>query len=463
MMGVVIAATGKVASGMEGDAADGQTGASAGASSQPPGAQGDETLLVANASEAAPSGTSGAARSPGAQRPARRERWARRGRWAARLALVIVLLAGATLSLTPMGRSATRAALLFSPVIGADQSSVLTATGDPVRHTTEQFTTASDTVYLDIYAPTTPAPLVPQGREGVIVIAGVGDNQQAPELVNLSEAMARSGLVVMDMTTDVLENFTISPVDTEAVVQTFLRLARWPGVDPHAIGFLGLSGGGALACLSVVDPRINDQVAFVTLFGSYYDATTMLGDMGRRALLVDGHYQPWQPISAPFDVPEYVLAHAVASTLPPDQSSLILGAFSQGGAPLGPSDLATLSPAARAAYHLLLGDEPTQVAANIAALSPAMRTLLRQVSPSAFVSQIHAPIYLLHDRSDQYVPFTESRDFAAELTRLGHPHDFVEFSIFSHVQIRPDLGLGPLVTDGARLYRILYKILLPAS
>ncbi len=393
----------------------------------------------------------------------RRERWAWRGRWAARVALVIIFLAGATLSLTPMGRSATRAALLFSPVIGADQSAILTATGDPIRHTTEQFATAADNVFLDIYAPTTPAPLVPGGREGVIIIAGVGDNQQAPELVNLSEAMARSGLVVMDMTTDILENFTISPLDREAVVQTFQRLARWPGVNPHSVGFLGLSGGGALACISVVDPRIRDQVAFLTLFGSYYDTTDMLSDMGRRAILVNGHYQPWQPISTPFDVPEYVLAQAVASTLPPDQSALILGAFSQGGAPLGPSDLAALSPAARAAYHLLLGDQPTQVAANIAALSPAMRTLLRQVSPSAVVTQIRAPIYLLHDRNDQYVPFTESRDFDAELTRLGRPHDFVEFSIFSHVQIRPDLGLGPLITDGARLYRILYKILLPGS
>jgi len=393
----------------------------------------------------------------------RRERWARRGMWTARVLLVIILLAGAALSLTPMGRAATRAALLFSPVIGSDQSPALEATGEPIRHTSEQFTTPNDTVYLEIYAPTSPAPLVPHGREGVIVIAGVGDNQQAPDLINLSESLARSGLVVMDMTTSILESFTITQIDTEAVVETFQRLERWPGVNPQRVGFLGLSGGGALTCLSAADLRIRDRVAFITLIGSYYDATDMLSDMGRRALLVAGHYQPWQPVSSPWDVPEDVLAHAIASTLPPDQSTLILGAFGPGGVPLAPSDLASLSPAARAGYHLLIGDEPNQVAANIAALSPPMRALLRLVSPSAIVTEIHAPIYLLHDRSDPYVPFTESRDFNAELTRLGHPHDFVEFSIFSHVQIRPDLGLGPLVTDGARLYRILYKILLPAS
>lgn len=428
-----------------------------GASSQPSSAAVASSASVVSGSAAASGHTT-----PTASRH-QAGGWARRGMWVARVLLAILLVAGATLSLTPAGRAATRAAELFGPVIGADQSPALTLTGEPIRHTTAQFATANDNVYLDIYAPTTPAPLIPHAREGIIIIPGVGDNEQASQLINLSEALARSGVVVMDMTTDILINFTVSPLDTEALVQTFQRMARWPGVDAKRIGFLGLSAGGALSCLAAVDPRIRDQIAFLALFGSYYDATTMLSDFGRRAVPVNGHYQPWQPIDNPFDVPGFVLAHAIASTLPSDQAALILGAFGQGGGPLLPSDLATLSPAARAAYHLLLGDQPTQVPANIAALSPQMRALLRLVSPSAVAPQIRAPIYLLHDRNDQYVPFTESRDFDAALTRLGRPHDFVEFSIFSHVEVRPDLGLGPLASDGARLYRILYKVLFPAS
>ncbi len=383
--------------------------------------------------------------------------------WAARVALVIIALLGATLSLTPFGRAATRGALLFEPLIAADQPTYLQVVGEPIRHTTTTLFTPYDTVYLDVYEPTTPTPPVPHAREGIIIIPGVGDNRQIGQLINLSESLARAGIVVVDMTTDILINFTISTDDSEALVRTYQWLAHQPNVNANHIGFLGLSGGGDLSCFAAVDPRIRDSLAFLVLFGSYYDATDMLRDMGRRAILVNGHLKPWQPIFAPYDIPGFVLAHAVAATLPPDQGDLLLNALGPSQQLLSPAQLAQEPSAFRAAYHLLIGDEPGQADANIAALSPAMRAALLQLSPSRIAAQIRAPIYLLHDVNDQYVPYTESRDFDAALTRLGHPHQFVEFTIFSHVEIRPDLGLGPLLGDGARLYRILYEILLPAS
>ena len=90
-----------------------------------------------------------------------------------------------------------------------------------------------------------------------------------------------------------------------------------------------------------------------------------------------------------------------------------MSAFASGAPPLSMSDLAQLSPPAVAAYHLLEGDEPGQVDANIAALSPQMHALFGALSPSAILGQIKTPVYLLHDRNDQFVPFTQSRDFAA--------------------------------------------------
>ncbi len=112
---------------------------------------------------------------------------------------------------------------------------------------------------------------------------------------------------------------------------------------------------------------------------------------------------------------------------------------------------------------MLAGDEPGQVDANIAALSPTIRALLDELSPSRVIDQIRAPIYLLHDRSDQFVPFTESRDFAAVLTRIHHPHDFAELGIFQHVEVRPGFNLGQLLGDGTSLFRILNEVLFPGS
>ncbi|HET9918269.1 MAG TPA: hypothetical protein VFQ30_00410, partial [Ktedonobacteraceae bacterium] len=117
----------------------------------------------------------------------------------------------------------------------------------------------------------------------------------------------------------------------------------------------------------------------------------------------------------------------------------------------------------QAAYHLLEGDEPDKVDANIAALTPQIKTLLQQLSPSSVINQIRAPIYLLHDRNDQFVSFTQSRDFAQALTRINHPHDFAELGIFQHVEVRPDLTLNQTLTDGTNLSRILTEMLLAGS
>ncbi|MGH2516474.1 MAG: alpha/beta hydrolase family protein [Ktedonobacterales bacterium] len=383
----------------------------------------------------------------------------KRRHYVARSLLAALFLLGAALSVAPQGRAAARALLLLPALVTAKQPGALVANGDPVRHSTTTVDSRGGTVYLDIYEPDVPAPLLPGSREGVVIIPGVGDERKDSQLINLSESLAREGVVVMDLTTATLIAEQLTPDDGDAVTQAVLRLEQWPGVGAGRIGIFGISGGGALACLAAADPRLHDKLAFMLLFGGYFDASTLLRDFGRRALVADGQSQPWQPNP----VPVQVLANTIASTLPADQAAILSNTFTPPFSPLPPSTLATLSPGAVAAYHLLAGDDAAHVDANLAALSPPMKALLTQLSPSTVVGQISTPIYLLHDRNDQYVPFTESREFDAALTRLGRPHDFVEFNIFAHVEVRSGLGLGPLLGDAGSLYRILTELLAPAS
>ncbi|MGH7635454.1 MAG: alpha/beta hydrolase family protein [Gemmatimonadaceae bacterium] len=207
--------------------------------------------------------------------------------------------------------------------------------------------------------------------------------------------------------------------------------------------------------LAAADPRIRDQLAFMMLFGGYYDATSLLRDFGRRALDVDGTLEPWTPNPVPVEA----LAKTIAPTLPANESTLLVGALSEHGTLLTAAQLATLSPDALAAYHLLLGDDPAHVDANIAALSPAMQRDLVALSPSAVLNDIRTPIYLLHDRNDEYVPFTQSIDFDAALNGMHHAHDFALFGIFQHVEVKSNLNLGQLLGDGLSLNRILNEVL----
>ena len=373
--------------------------------------------------------------------------------------LMLLFVIGFFLSVFPYGRATTRTMYILPELLSASQPGLLTFAEEPIRHMQMTVPSLNGPVYLDLYAPSTSPPPIPGAREGLVVIPGAGDNRADPQLINFSQAFARAGLVVMDMTTPTLLKWDMSAQDSDSVVQAFKTLAHWPGVAANRIGIIGFSAGDALACFAAADPRIRDQVAFILLFGGYFNATTLLRDVGRRALTVDGRIQPWQPQYVPIQV----LANVIVPVLPPSEGTRLVNALAPGGKALTPADLAQLSQDTVASYHLLAGDEPARVDANITALSPIIHSVLNELSPSRVLDQIQAPIYLLHDRNDQYVPFTESRDFAAALTRNHQPHDFAEFGIFQHVEVKADVNLGQLAGDFISLFRILNEALLPGT
>lgn len=279
-----------------------------------------------------------------------------------------------------------------------------------------------------------------------------------PSNIRLSAMMMT--LLMMTMTTNSLIDFVLSPVDGDATVRAFQTLLHWPGVGSNRVGIFGLTTGNAPASLAAADPRIRHQIAFLMFFGGFYDVRDLMADVGRRALVVNGHQEVWELN----DVPLHVLANTIAGTLPQSEGNKLKAAFSNNHSmPLTPDQLSQLSPPVVAAYHILAGDQPDHVQRNLDTLSPRMQQLLQELSPSTVVQQISTPIYLLHDRYDGHVPFTESVNFAAALARLNHPHDLVEFSIFQHTQVSDSLDIGSLLRESPALIGAIHTALLPST
>jgi dienelactone hydrolase len=381
---------------------------------------------------------------------------------AARVLLALLFALGVYLTLVPQGRAVTRAALLLPALITLKEPALLVAVGGEVRHTQAQIRGAAGPIYLDIYEPVGAPPPIPGAREGVVIIPGVGDNRQVDQVVNLSMSLARAGLVAVNITTDSLIDYDLTPADADAVVRSVLYTQQLPGVGADRVGILGFSAGGDLAALAAADPRIRDSLAFITLFGGYYDATTLLADYGRRGYVLNGQVVPWTPNI----VPLVVFANAIADTLPHSDAEALRAAFTLDGfTPLSDAQLAALSPAAAAAYHLLAGDQPEMVTENVSTLvsSPQVRPLLAALSPAGMLPGIAAPIYLLHDRNDQFIPFTQSQAFNAALDRLHHEHTYAEFGIFAHVEVKSGVGGIQLLQDGFTLFRLLVSMLAPST
>lgn len=417
-----------------------------------------EDTLSASSEPAAPDGPpiSGSAAPKGPKPPRRKRQW---GRWPSRVVLVLLFLLSFFLSVVPEGRALLRGAILLPGLLSATEPAPLLLAGESIRHTQTTISAQSGPVFIDVYAPTSAPPPIPGKREALVMIPGIGDNRTDQQLINLSESLARVGIVVVNMTTPDLINFDLLPADEDAVIQSFRFAAHLSGVDPRGIGIVGFSGGSVLACLAAADGRIRDQVAFITLFGTLYNATQVMRDFGLRYVVADGEKVPFHPYADPIEV----MANLVAGTLPFDEGQLLVNGLTPGGTPLADPDSELTTPGAAAAYHLIAGDEPNKVEQNIAALSPAVKQLLDELSPSKVVAEIRCPIYLLHDHNDPSIPFTESRAFDVVLTQMNHPHEYAEFGIFHHTEITSGFGLGPLLNDGSKLYRILIGVLSASS
>jgi hypothetical protein len=386
---------------------------------------------------------------------------AKPGRVVARVILALLFCLGCFLSLVPLGRAVMRSSLLLPALLSASSPAPLKLIGDPVRYTSRTLSTPNGPVYLDIYEPATPAPPIPGGREAIINVVGVGYYRHDPQLINLSESFAREGIVVVNIGTPAMFEFKISAQDAQAVVRTFELMEHWPGVNPRHIGLLVICAGITPASLAAADPRIRDRVAFIAVLAGYFDVAELLRNLGTRSQVINGHVQPWHADSTPL----YTLARTVSDLLTPTESRLIEGAFPLGkyNPPLTRQQQARLSPAAAAFYHLLEGDEPGSVDRNLAALSPQMKALLVRLSPKSVIGQIRAPIYLLHERNDTIVPFSQSLEFAGALERLHHPYTLAGYGIFSHVTVESNLGLAQWLSDGPKLFMAITRVVQAGS
>ena len=401
--------------------------------------------------------------SQGSQQAARTRRSWKLGQRAAQGTLVLLLCTGVFLSLFPLGRAFTRSALLLPALLTASEPPPLALAGDAVRFTRlTLFPHTPLPVDLDIYEPATPPPPIPGGREVILDVPGAGDQRSLPQLVNLSKTLAREGIIDVNVGTPELFDWRVSAQEGQIVVEAFKFMEHWPGVNPQHIGIITFSVGSLLAYEAAADPSIRDKVAFLGILGGYADVTTLLRSIGTHSQIVNGQAQRWEPISTT----AYAFYRSVRNLFSPSDQKLLQQAFpytAKFPPPLPAAKVVQLSPVGAAYYHLLEGDQPGNVDRNLAALSPSLKALFSQLSPLSVISQVRAPIHLLHERNDPAIPYSQDVEMAAALARLHHPYDFAGYTIFEHVVVNLRATLGQTLTDGTRLLGVLTSIMLVGS
>jgi len=364
--------------------------------------------------------------------------------WAG-LVLSLVMLAGCWLA-APPARGAVRTARLL-PAFFVDLPISPESWGrpEPVAEV-EPLPTTGEYAFLHIYRP-------PSGRYPALLLS-LGVNPAPPDdprVQRLMRGLARSGLVAVLVQSSALDKDLITAEATELLVRAFERVAARPDVEADRVGLTGFSVGAGLVSVAAADPRIRDRVAAVEAFGGYFDTEDLVFAVTTSTIRVGDELRPWAPDPLSVSV---VRTNLIAAIPEEGQRTAVVAALQ--GDPAAPS---RLGEHARAVYDVLMNTDPERAPVLYARLPASQRAALFSVSPKAHVDGLRAPVYLMHDRGDELIPFAESRRFDDALQQAGRPPFYSEFDIFKHVD--PTRGGKPLVVarDLVKLFMHVQAVL----
>ena len=84
---------------------------------------------------------------------------------------------------------------------------------------------------------------------------------------------------------------------------------------------------------------------------------------------------------------------------------------------------------------------------------------MNYLSPRTSIANVKAELFILHDRADPYVPYTQSRELKAAVAGRTNVH-FDELRLFQHVQPKLDQRPEIIAVDSTKLLFRLYQLLL---
>ena len=255
---------------------------------------------------------------------------------------------------------------------------------------------------------------------------------------------------------DRLDDWRIEPEEIDALVAEFQYVQQLPEVDPKRVGFFGASVGGSLALVAAGDPRIADEVDHVVSFGGYFDALETFGAIADAPHRVQGVDEAWTPRAHAEHVMAQQLIDARRQRRRPRTRSTSM--FIDDEQP-DPASTRDARPRRAQFVRLLIEPRPRRGQSLIARLPAEAVRELDYLSPRTSIDNVKAELFIIHDRADPFIPYTESR-------KLQDAHAAPQQRALRRaaaVRARePKLDQGPdiVALDSTRLLFRLYQLLL---
>ena len=303
---------------------------------------------------------------------------------------------------------------------------------------------------------------------GMVISVGAAPKiREHPGVIRLSNTAARAGMVVMIpqlyypfrenvLPEDVQGLVNAFGTNVEEIIASYEWLSEQPYVDPERLGIFGASAGAGIALVSASDQRINRDVDFFAALGGYYDLVDLISAITTESIEYEGETEHWEP----WLTSVRVLYNSVISYLPDPGDRRILTDIFVDEEEGARDQVSRLSPRAREIFEAFDERDPDRILEFWGEVSPQDIATLRDVSPSSAVAALDTELFIMHDRSDPFIPYVESRRLRDATANNGHQVYFAEFDFLNHVEPRNPSNPFAFMADMVKLTYYSWKLML---
>ena len=355
--------------------------------------------------------------------------------WLAPGLLLLLLVSGCT----PRFGDSEAALALEDLAAGMLPSRLSTQTAAPERETVRYPTPLGERT-ADLYRS------LDGSLAGIVLVPGAAARgYRDSRVIAVARTLARLRFAVLVPDMPGVRSYRVRETDAREVAEAFDWLLTRPGLAPEGrAGIAGFSYGAGPVLIAAMQPDIHTKVRFVMNVGGYYDLhnviayfTTGYAGTG-AALAMDGTRADGLRAPHPYSEAVFVRSNLDLLERPADRGfmSSYANYLVDSSAEEEEPSPGTLAPDARAFYRLLINHDPSAVPHMIEDLSGDMRQLIESLNPAAHdLSRLQARLILLHGRSDNLIPYTESVALAQALPE-GQARLFLIDGL-AHVNLKP--------------------------
>ena len=269
-----------------------------------------------------------------------------------------------------------------------------------------------------------------------------------PRLINLSRAMAMSGVQIIAPEFKDLTEYHVSPETVDDIGTDAAYFSQRSG---RRVGVIGLSFAGGLALIAASRPEYADHMGFVLAVGAH-DSMSRVAKFFASNLLVrpDGSQEHFQA----HEYGVLILAYShledffAAADVPRAHEILRRHLWEQ---PLSPET--GLTRQGQAEMDLLVNHHERLEQAMLQEID-RHGAEMDAVSPAGKMSLLHVPVYLLHGAGDSVIPPSESLWLAQDI-----PHDDLHGVLISQALVHVDMDKKVSFSDEWALVHFMAKIL----